>query len=59
MKIKKSFLSIAFMAAFMLTATSSRAQSWADLLNKDSISKVVNAITGPPPIVRYDRNMEL
>ena len=30
----------------MLTATNSRAQSWADLLNKDNISKVVNAITG-------------
>ena len=46
MKMKKIFLSLAFMAAFMLTATDSHAQSWADLLNKDNISKVVNAITG-------------
>lgn len=30
----------------MLTATNSQAQSWSDLLNKDNISKVVNAITG-------------
>ena len=46
MKMKKSFLSIAFLAVFMLTATNSQAQSWSDLLNKDNISKVVNAITG-------------
>ena len=46
MKMKKSFLSIAFMAVFMLMATNSQAQSWSDLLNKDNISKVVNAITG-------------
>ena len=44
--MKKSFLPIAFMAVFMLTATNSQAQSWSDLLNKDNISKVVNAITG-------------
>ena len=30
----------------MLMATNSQAQSWSDLLNKDNISKVVNAITG-------------
>ena len=46
MKMKKNFLSIAFLAVFMLTATNSQAQSWSDLLNKDNISKVVNAITG-------------
>ncbi len=46
MKMKKSFLSIAFLAVFVLTATNSQAQSWSDLLNKDNISKVVNAITG-------------
>ena len=46
MKMKKSFLPIAFMAVFMLMATNSQAQSWSDLLNKDNISKVVNAITG-------------
>ena len=46
MKMKKSFLSIAFMAVFMLMANNSQAQSWSDLLNKDNISKVVNAITG-------------
>ena len=46
MKMKKSFLSIALMAVFMLMATNSQAQSWSDLLNKDNISKVVNAITG-------------
>ena len=46
MKMKKIFLSATLMVVFMLTATNSRAQSWADLLNKDNISKVVNAITG-------------
>lgn len=46
MKTKKNFLSATLMVVFMLTATNSRAQSWADLLNKDNISKVVNAITG-------------
>ena len=46
MKMKKNFLSIAFMAVFMLMATNSQAQSWSDLFNKDNISKVVNAITG-------------
>ena len=45
MKMKKNFLSATLMVVFMLTATNSRAQSWADLLNKDNISKVVNAIT--------------
>lgn len=44
--MKKNLLSLAFMAIFMLTATSSRAQSLSDLFNKDNISKVVNAITG-------------
>ena len=46
MKMKKNFLSATLMVVFMLTATNSQAQSWADLLNKDNISKVVNAITG-------------
>lgn len=45
-EMKKFFLSFAFMAAFMLTATDSHAQSWSDLLNKDNISKLVNSITG-------------
>ena len=31
--------------------TNSRAQSWKDLLNKDNISKVVNAITGTPETI--------
>ena len=44
--MKKFFLSLAFMATFMLMATDSQAQSWSDLFNKDNISKVVNAITG-------------
>ena len=35
----------------MLTATNSQAQSWSDLLNKDNISKVVNAITGTPETI--------
>ena len=51
MKMKKSFLSIAFMAVFLLMATNSQAQSWKDLLNKDNISKVVNAITGTPETI--------
>ena len=46
MKMKKNFLSIAFMAVFMLMATNSQAQSWSDLFNKDNISKVVKAMTG-------------
>ena len=41
MKMKKNFLSATLMVVFMLTATNSRAQSWADLLNKDNISKVM------------------
>ena len=44
--MKKFFLSLAFMATFMLMATDSQAQSWSDLFNKDNITKVVNAITG-------------
>lgn len=44
--MRKNILSIAFMALFMLMATNSYAQSWADLFNKDNISKVVNALTG-------------
>lgn len=46
MKMKRNILSLAFMTVFLLTATNSQAQSWADLFNKDNISKVVNAITG-------------
>lgn len=49
--MKKNFLSLAFMAVFMLTTTNSHAQSWADLFNKDNISKVVNAITGNEPTI--------
>ena len=39
MKMKKSFLSIAFMAVFMLTATNSQAQSWSDLLKRTTFQK--------------------
>ena len=46
--MKKNIVSLAFMAVFLLMATNSQAQSWKDLLNKDNISKVVNAITGTP-----------
>lgn len=44
--MKKNFLSVALLAICMLTATSSQAQTWKDLLNKDNLSKVVNALTG-------------
>lgn len=44
--MKKNIVSLAFMAVFLLIATNSQAQSWKDLLNKDNISKVVNAMTG-------------
>lgn len=44
--MKKFFLPLAFMTVFLSMATNGRAQSWKDLLNKDNISKVVNAITG-------------
>ena len=53
MKMKKNFLSATLMVVFMLTATNSQAQSWADLLNKDNISKVVNAITGNTETIFY------
>ena len=46
MKMKKNFISATMIVVLMLKATNSQAQSWADLLNKDNISKVVNAITG-------------
>ena len=55
--MKKNIVSLAFMAVFLLMATNSQAQSWKDLLNKDNISKVVNAITGTPETI--DMNMEL
>ena len=44
--MKKNITSLAFMAAFLLIATNSQAQSWSDLFNKENISKVVNAVTG-------------
>lgn len=44
--MKKNFLSVALLAICLLTATSSQAQTWKDLLNKDNLSKVVNALTG-------------
>lgn len=44
--MKKIFLSLAFTAAFLLTASSIQAQSWKDLFSKDNISKVINAVTG-------------
>ena len=49
--MKKNIVSLAFMAVFLLMGTNSRAQSWKDLLNKDNISKVVNAITGTPETI--------
>ena len=49
--MKKNIVSLAFMAVFLLMATNSQAQSWKDLLNKDNISKVVNAITGTPETI--------
>ena len=54
MKMKKSFLPIAFLAVFMLMATNSQAQSWSDLLNKSSKCHHRNH-----RIYRHDRNMEL
>ena len=53
--MKKNIVSLAFMAVFLLMATNSQAQSWKDLLNKDNISKVVNAITGTPETIDIDR----
>ena len=44
--MKKNILFIAWVALFSLFASNSQAQSLKDLLNKDNISKVVNAITG-------------
>lgn len=44
--MKKNFLPVAMLAICMLTATNSQAQTWKDLLNKDNLSKVVNALTG-------------
>ena len=44
--MKKNILFIAWIAICSLTASNSQAQSLKDLLNKDNISKVVNAITG-------------
>lgn len=44
--MKKKFLPVAMLAICMLTATNSQAQTWKDLLNKDNLSKVVNALTG-------------
>ena len=46
--MKKNILFIAWVALFSLFASNSQAQSLKDLLNKDNISKVVNAITGTP-----------
>lgn len=44
--MKKNLLSLAFTAAFLLSANGSHAQSLKDLFTKDNISKVVNAVTG-------------
>ena len=44
--MKNNILFIAWVALFSLFASNSQAQSLKDLLNKDNISKVVNAITG-------------
>lgn len=44
--MKRNILTIALVTVFSLVATNSQAQSLKDLLNKDNISKVVNALTG-------------
>lgn len=44
--MKKNILSIALIAVLSLVASNSQAQSLKDLLNRDNISKVVNALTG-------------
>ena len=49
--MKKNILFIAWVALFSLFASNSQAQSLKDLLNKDNISKVVNAITGTPETI--------
>lgn len=59
MKMKKSFLPIAFLAVFMLMATNSQAQSWSDLLNKDNNFKSSKCHHRNHRIYRHDRNMEL
>lgn len=44
--MKRNILTIALVTVFSLVASNSQAQSLKDLLNKDNISKVVNALTG-------------
>lgn len=49
--MKKSFLSVAFLATFLLASTNSQAQSLKDLFTKENLSKVVNAVTGQPETI--------
>ena len=44
--MKKYVLSLAVVSALLLVTTNVQAQSWKDLFNKDTIEKVVNAVTG-------------
>lgn len=44
--MKTKYLKLASIVAFMLITANIHAQSLKDLLNKDNISKVVNAVTG-------------
>lgn len=44
--MKKNTACIAFIAFFSLLSANCHAQSWKDLLGKDNISKVVEAVTG-------------
>ncbi|MCF2709372.1 DUF4923 family protein [Bacteroides pyogenes] len=44
--MKKNIACLAFIALFSLLSANCHAQSWKDLLGKDNISKVVDAVTG-------------
>ncbi|WP_420186965.1 DUF4923 family protein [Bacteroides pyogenes] len=44
--MKKNTACLAFIAFFLLLSANCHAQSWKDLLGKDNISKVVEAVTG-------------
>ena len=44
--MKKYVLSLTVVSALLLVTTNVQAQPWKDLLNKDNIEKVVNAVTG-------------
>lgn len=44
--MKKSVLSVVFVAALLLVSADSKAQSWKDLFNKENVEKAVSTITG-------------